>query len=77
MSVCFSLPSESFGSRLYEWFKRFLSELIVLGRHCLVGGYPAFQRLVHDRLVSKTNNVANSNLFLFGFCVLLSKIEDI
>lgn len=48
---------ESFGSRLYEWFKRFLSELIVLGRHCLVGGYPAFQRLVHDRLHHLTNGI--------------------
>lgn len=48
---------DSFGSRLYEWFKRFLSELIVLGRHCLVGGYPAFQRLVHDRLHHLTNGI--------------------
>ncbi|XP_014777722.1 large proline-rich protein BAG6 isoform X2 [Octopus bimaculoides] len=52
-----SEDNNEFGQSLYNWFKTFLSELIVLGRFCLVEGHPAFQRVVHDRLQHLTNGI--------------------
>lgn len=43
-----------FGQELYNRIRVALSLLIVLTRHCLVGGMSGLQSLIHNRLVGLT-----------------------